>query len=160
MQKLIGRKYEISQLKEALNNNKSELIAVYGRRRVGKTFLIRNFFEEELVFDITGLYKGSMTDQLVNFTKEISKKSKRKPINLPSNWFEAFTLLENYLDTQKSKKKKVIFIDEFPWIAIARSKFLMAFEKNRRRPWGYLRWHPTVASSRRPWWDREASHVE
>ena len=100
MQKLIGRKYEISQLKEALNNNKSELIAVYGRRRVGKTFLIRNFFEEELVFDITGLYKGSMTDQLVNFTKEISKKSKRKPITLPSNWFEAFTLLENYLDTQ------------------------------------------------------------
>ena len=62
MTKIIGRIPEIEILKDALNNNKSELIAVYGRRRVGKTFLIREFYSNHIVFDVTGLLGGNMKD--------------------------------------------------------------------------------------------------
>lgn len=127
MSKLIGRIPETEILKEALNNSKSELITVYGRRRVGKTFLIREFYGKNIVFEIAGLFGGSMKDQLQNFSKEVFKRTK-KTIPLITSWFEMFTVLENYLDTKKDTKKKVIFIDELPWIATARFKFLMAFE--------------------------------
>ncbi len=128
MSNLVGRKQEADLLKETLVNDKSELIAVYGRRRIGKTFLIREFFKKEIVFEVTGLYKGNMSDQLNNFAQELSRRIKKPGLETPSDWLEAFTLLETYLDKLKSSKKKVIFIDEFPWIATARSKFLMAFE--------------------------------
>lgn len=128
MAKLTGRKPEIEKLKEALQNDKSELITIYGRRRIGKTFLIREFYKKELVLEVTGLFNGTMKDQLENFTKEISKRNKKNELEVPSNWLGAFTLLENYLNKLKSTKKKVVFIDEFPWIATAKSNFLMAFE--------------------------------
>ncbi|NMH25563.1 AAA family ATPase [Flavobacterium solisilvae] len=128
MNKIVGRNHEISLLKQALNSDKSELLAIYGRRRVGKTFLIREFFKSEIIFEVSGLYNGTMKDQLNNFSREISKKAKKTENKNASDWFDAFALLENYLDKQKSTKKKVIFIDEFPWIATAKSKFLTAFE--------------------------------
>jgi uncharacterized protein len=127
MSKLIGRIPETEILKEALNNSKSDLITVYGRRRVGKTFLIREFYGKNIVFEVTGLFGGRMKDQLQNFSKEVFKRTK-KTVPVITSWFEMFTVLENYLDTKKDTKKKVIFIDELPWIATARSKFLMAFE--------------------------------
>lgn len=126
MSGLIGRAHEIGLLKDALHSNKSELVAIYGRRRIGKTFLIREYFNTRIVFEITGLYQGGMKDQLENFSKELAKKTKRKLT--PVNWLEAFALLEKYLSRFTSAKKKVIFIDEFPWMATAKSKFLMAFE--------------------------------
>lgn len=125
---ITGRKHEMNLLKEAIDNNISELIAVYGRRRVGKTFLIREYYKSYLTFELTGLYNGSMSDQLANFSKEIKRVNKRTKVEEPTNWLDAFTLLERYLNKLKSSKKKVIFIDEFPWIATAKSKFLMAFE--------------------------------
>jgi AAA+ ATPase superfamily predicted ATPase len=128
MAKLIGRKSELYVLKSARNNDKSELIAIYGRRRVGKTFLIREFFKNEIVFEVGGLYRGTMKFQLENFTKELNKRSTKGAITTPTSWLSAFTLLENYLDRLRSKKKKVVFIDEFPWLATQKSSFLMAFE--------------------------------
>lgn len=128
MANIIGRIAEQEQLNEAIRNKKSELIAVYGRRRIGKTYLIREYFRNHIVFEITGLYGGSLSDQLENFTKEIRRRTKRPKMNAPHSWFDAFAMLEQYLNKQKSAKKKVIFIDEFPWIATAKSKFLMAFE--------------------------------
>jgi AAA+ ATPase superfamily predicted ATPase len=128
MTSLIGRESELKILREASVNSKSELIALYGRRRVGKTFLIRTYFKDDIIFEMTGLFNGSISDQLGNFTKELKRRNKRVSENTPSNWLEAFTLLETYLDRLKSNKKKVVFIDEFPWIATPRSKFLMAFE--------------------------------
>ena len=110
-----------------MNNNKSELIAVYGRRRVGKTFLIREFYSNHIVFDVTGLLGGNMKDQLQNFSKEILKRT-QKTVPIINSWFEMFTELEKYLDYKNDKKKKVLFIDELPWIATAKSKFLTAFE--------------------------------
>ncbi len=125
---LVGRKHETELLHEALQSNKSELIAIYGRRRVGKTYLVREYLERNIIFEVTGLHKGSMADQIENFTREISKRFKRKKLSAPAGWLETFSLLENYLNSLRSSRKKVVFIDEFPWIATARSKFLMAFE--------------------------------
>lgn len=128
MKKIIGRKGEITLLENALISKKSELIAVYGRRRVGKTFLIREVFQNDIHFEVTGLYQGGLSDQLENFTKELRKGKGGSKIKTPSKWSEAFTLLEKYLDGKRGKGKKVVFIDEFPWMATQKSKFLMAFE--------------------------------
>jgi AAA+ ATPase superfamily predicted ATPase len=65
--KIIGRKQEIKRLQELYNSNKLEFVAIYGRRRVGKTYLVREMFEKEFVFDIAGLAKGGLKEQLVNF---------------------------------------------------------------------------------------------
>jgi len=128
MGNIIGRKSELEQLNEALLNDKSELIAIYGRRRVGKTFLVREFYNKHLVFEISGLFGGSRKDQLENFKKELQKKVEKNIVSIPATWLEAFSQLENYLESLKGKKKKVVFIDEFPWLATAKSQFLMAFE--------------------------------
>lgn len=128
MAKIVGRTAEIKLLKEALDSNQSELIAIYGRRRIGKTYLIRNCYSNNMVYEVTGLHNGSMADQLINFSNEISKNTRLKNAGPPKTWFEAFARLEAYLDKLKSKKKKVVFIDEFPWMATPKSKFLMAFE--------------------------------
>lgn len=128
MTKIVGRIAEQETLNEAFKNDKSELIALYGRRRIGKTYLIREYYKESIVFEVTGLFGGSLKDQLGNFTKEIKIRTKQSNDISLKSWFDAFNMLELYLNSLKSGKKKVIFIDEFPWIATAKSKFLMAFE--------------------------------
>ena len=126
---LIGREKEILALNEMLRSNSSELIAVYGRRRVGKTFLIRECYKKYTVFEITGYYRGSMRDQLRNFHSQLKGNSaKINKHQIPRDWFTAFELLESYIDGLRKPGKKVVFIDEFPWLATARSKFLTAFE--------------------------------
>jgi hypothetical protein len=77
---------------------------------------------------MSGLSGGSLKDQLETFSKELVKRTKRTELETAKSWFQAFTMLESYLDKFKSGSKKVIFIDEFPWIATPKSKFLMAFE--------------------------------
>ncbi|HHG84494.1 MAG TPA: ATP-binding protein, partial [Bacteroidetes bacterium] len=126
MARIIGRTGERSLLKMALNTDKSELIAVYGRRRVGKTYLIRETYKGRIKFELTGLHNGTLKDQLANFHQRLSEKGHK--FKRPSSWLEAFAHLERFISNQKTKKKKVIFIDEFPWLASRRSKFLMAFE--------------------------------
>ena len=126
---LIGRRNEISVLNEALGSNSSELIAVYGRRRIGKTFLIRECYKKDIVYEITGYYKGSMRDQLRNFHSQLQSKSGRfESVKVPKDWFSGFELLKEYLNGLRNSRKKVVFIDEFPWIATTRSKFLTVFE--------------------------------
>ncbi len=126
---IVGREYEINTLRKMLNSNSSELIAVYGRRRVGKTFLIREVYKKHIVFELTGYYKGNLRDQLQNFHAQLESSSTEfTNTKAPNNWFKAFKLLEEYLNSLKKTQKKVIFIDEFPWIATSRSKFLMTFE--------------------------------
>jgi len=126
---LIGRNKQIASFQEAFNSSESKLIAVYGRRRVGKTFMIRKHFEKHIQFEVTGLYESELPDQLQNFTKSLIKHGHTvAAISKPTTWMEAFSLLEMYLDTLKGKKKKVIFIDEMPWFDTPRSKFMPAFE--------------------------------
>ena len=127
MSKIIGREKQIELLKNALNSEKSELIAIYGRRRVGKTFLIRETYAKEIIFEISGIPDGSLNDQLINFYNEISKISKKSFKKAPpTNWMEAFNMLGEYIDSLKSTKK-VIFIDEFPWMYTHKSKFVQMF---------------------------------
>lgn len=129
MAKIIGRKNEIKILNKVFNSSDSRLIAVYGRRRVGKTFLIREYFKSNIKFELAGINNGTYSDQLKNFAFTLQKtSSKHNSISTPKDWLEAFNMLEDYLDKLKGKKKKVIFIDEFPWLATRKSRFLGAFE--------------------------------
>ena len=126
--KLIGRAKERQQLQEAIEKDESQLIAVYGRRRVGKTYLIENSLSKEIVFDAIGINGANLRTQLNNFKTQIVKRSKRfNKSPDPQNWFDAFQLLQEYIET-KNKGKKVIYIDEFPWFCGQRSEFLPVFE--------------------------------
>ena len=129
MSEIIGREKEISILQKSLNDKKSNLIAIYGRRRVGKTYLIRQFFKDHILFEITGKYQGGYKDQLDGFNHELQLKLKdAAESSISQNWTDAFYQLEAYLDSLGTSYKKVLFFDEFPWLATAKSKFLMAFE--------------------------------
>ena len=128
---ILGRVLEKNRLTDTLNSHRSELVAVYGRRRIGKTYLIREFFSERIIFSFTGLSDESKLKQIKNFVLKLHEytDSKFKNEPLPTDWLEAFSLLKRYLKTIKeTKKKKVLFIDEFPWIDSQKSGFLSAFE--------------------------------
>ncbi|NDF60094.1 MAG: ATP-binding protein [Crocinitomicaceae bacterium] len=125
---MIGRKYEIERLRESLMSNESELIAVYGRRRVGKTYLIRNIYGKHIKFEVTGLYGGNQEKQLDIFFDELRRvSSKLTEDDKPKDWKAAFELLKTYLNSLRSLSKKVIFIDEMPWLDTHKSEFRMYF---------------------------------
>jgi uncharacterized protein len=125
---LIGRQFEIGKLRSKLESTQSEMIAVYGRRRVGKTFLIKEVFKNEMVFHFTGLYKGTPEEHLVEFSKTLNKYDNRIKKHQPhSNWFDALDALKEYVSSLRRRTKKVIFLDELPWMATDRSRFLTAF---------------------------------
>jgi uncharacterized protein len=132
---IIGREEERELLLRALRTPRSELIAVFGRRRVGKTFLIRNLFKEQLCLELTGIHRGTMQEQLAAFHGALRKQGRRWP--MPADWMEAFEQLSRHISTLPGKKKptsakpsaykKVVFIDELPWLDSPRSRFLPAF---------------------------------
>ena len=124
-----GRHIEKEKFNESLNSHRSELIAVYGRRRIGKTYLIREYFSKNLLFSFSGLRDGVKQNQIENFMIELRTISNKFQDSKPENWLQALDLLKQYLKGFKeTKKKKVIFIDEFPWVDTMRSNFLPAFE--------------------------------
>ena len=127
--KLIGREYEIEKLNKMLITGQPDFLAVYGRRRVGKTFLIRQHLKDNIVFDFTGTKAGT-TEQLINFYDEYVKRTKiKKPKHPPSSWQEAFSWLAAYLAKLPVKKQKhVVFIDEMPWVDNPKSGFVSALE--------------------------------
>ena len=125
---LIGRKEEKEILLTAHASKEAELVAVFGRRRVGKTYLIRQTYQSHIAFELTGLQNSDTAGQLQNFTIQLSTFFKSKvPFKTPTNWLEAFSMLAGLLDRKITKKKQVIFFDEVPWMAVHKSKFLMAF---------------------------------
>lgn len=126
---LIGREEEAGILTDCLRSRSSELVAVYGRRRVGKTYLVRTVYYNDLCFELTGIYNASLATQLSNFNAALASATgkKSKPL-VPSNWLEAFQQLKKYIEGIRTKKKKVIFFDELPWLDTRRSGFLGAFE--------------------------------
>ena len=127
---MIGRIKEIDLLKKALTSKRPELIAVIGRRRVGKTYLIRTFFEGQIDFEMVGLRDGNMEQQLRNFAYSLKEANRQKdPIEkVPKDWLEAFhDLMEHLESLEEREKRKVVFIDELPWAATPRSDFLTGF---------------------------------
>lgn len=125
--KIIGRADELITLKNALISTNSEFIAVYGRRRVGKTFLIHHAYSKQMAFEFSGTLNTSMAQQLSNFSAVLFEKT-AITIAKPNNWFEAFEQLKIYLQTKKSKQKKVLFFDELPWLDTMHSGFLQALD--------------------------------
>ncbi len=126
---IVGRAKEKEILSNALSSSRSELIAIYGRRRIGKTFLIREFYTKEMVFSMTGYSEGNRSVQIKNFQSKLNDVSDEFKQEKPIDWIDCFILLKKYITgLRKSKNKKVIFIDEFPWIATNKSGFLAAFE--------------------------------
>ena len=128
METIVGRKEEQSILNQLLASQKPEFLAVYGRRRIGKTFLIRRVYENRIVFQMTGIARANTLQQLTNFFTVMREADENADQgNPPKNWFEAFAMLRNYLQTLK-EPKKVVFFDELPWIDTPRSNFLSALE--------------------------------
>lgn len=133
---LIGRKEEYERLTRCMRENSAQLVVVYGRRRVGKTFLINEFFDYKFAFKLTGSYNLSKADQLNNFANELQRITGKKII-VPKNWIQAFDLLRSYLEKLPKTKKQVVFLDELPWFDTHRSNFLPAFE------WFWNNWAST-----------------
>lgn len=125
-QKIVGRKAEQFTLKECLSSKRPEFVAVYGRRRIGKTFLIKQFFKNKFDFYLTGIYDSNLSETLELFNAQLTKYSGRE-WPLAKNWRKAFSQLEEYLSSLR-KKQIIVFIDELPWLDTPRSRFLRALE--------------------------------
>jgi len=122
-----GREIEKQILEKCSESTGSEMIAIIGRRRVGKTRLIREVFKGRIDFEITGIYEASLSEQLENFKAKLNEHSKKQLTATPKSWFEAFNMLKAYLSKKRVQRKRVVFIDELPWLASPRSKFLQNF---------------------------------
>lgn len=131
--KLIGRDKEIKELETLYTSDKSEFVAVYGRRRVGKTFLVKEVFKKRLSFWHTGLSPFDrdktflLRDQLQAFYYSLQDYG-LQGCQCPKSWLEAFRLLQKLLTEQDNGSRQVVFIDELPWMDTARSRFIPAFE--------------------------------
>jgi len=121
-QSLIGRETEIQLLNDCYHSDKAELVAVYGRRRIGKTFLVKNLFQDRFDFFVTGMYDGSLKEELAIWNRKLIEHSSF-PYPMPKSWNEAFTQLKHFIVTLK-KKRVVIFIDEMPWLDVPKSNFV------------------------------------
>ena len=128
--KIIGRETEQRRLLEASHSQEPELVALYGRRRVGKTFLVRELFRDSIAFELTGLHQESMKRQLESFANALRSHFPKARFSIPSSWLEAFESLHIMISEEppKRKRKRVLFFDEFPWLETRRSGFLAAFE--------------------------------
>jgi AAA+ ATPase superfamily predicted ATPase len=124
---IIGRTKEQNRLLALYKSGKPEFVAMYGRRRVGKTFLIRQMFENEFIFDLAGLANANTEKQLLNFNLSINH-SDNQEFNLAENWLVAFEQLRKVAEQSQKKKRKIIFIDEIPWLDTPHSGFLTALE--------------------------------
>lgn len=145
MDNLIGRKQEIQELENLYNSEKPEFVAVYGRRRVGKTFLIKELFQDRMTFYHSGLSpfdkkrKIGVSDQLEAFYTSLTTSGMSED-HCPESWAEAFLMLGRFLDSINDGSRQLVFIDELPWMDTPRSKFLVAFE-HFWNSWGAWRNH-------------------
>jgi len=121
---MIARNIEKKKIQRILKSPKSEFLAVTGRRRVGKTFLIDELLGQNYCFNLTGIQNGSTAMQLMNFSIKLAEYKGEELKATPTNWQMAFLELKTYLKTLPKKQKQVIFIDELPWVYTSRSKFI------------------------------------
>lgn len=130
---MIGRKREIKELNNLYDNGRAELVAIYGRRRVGKTYLVDETFEGRITFRHAGLSpadedaKGLLRAQLDHFYNSLILQGMETG-KRPDNWLDAFLLLEQYLQSIDDGSRQLVFLDELPWLDSPRSGFLTAFE--------------------------------
>ena len=130
---MIGREREIKELNRLFNSDRAELVAIYGRRRVGKTYLVDETFSGRISFRHAGLSpcdespKGLLRAQLTHFYNSLELYG-MKPTEKPQNWLDAFFLLEKLLQNKDNGTRQLVFLDELPWLDTPRSGFIRAFE--------------------------------
>jgi uncharacterized protein len=123
----IGRKKEQEILQKALESNEAEMVSVIGRRRTGKTFLVKSYYKDQIVFDVTGIKDQSEEVQLKNFTQSLNRIGKKlNKIKTPKTWLDAFFALSDRLEELAIAEKYVIFLDELPWLATPQTRFIGA----------------------------------
>ena len=129
---IVGRKAELRILDQSLLSTNAEFIAVYGRRRIGKTFLIKEYFGSQICFELIGIHNATIGEQLNNFAIALGQAMGMSiQPQRPTSWQEAFLQLERFLESSSEKEKsgkKVIFIDELPWVNTVRSNFIQALD--------------------------------
>lgn len=125
MEQFVGRTEEIARLEKYFASERSEFIAVYGRRRIGKTFFVRHVIQDRDSFSITAMGNVGMRDQLLGFNMAL--RSRFGIEHQAKNWIEAFALLAECLE-KSSERIKIIFIDELPWFDTPKSRFISALE--------------------------------
>ncbi len=138
---LVGREYEQKALQRAFDSKEAEMIAIYGRRRVGKTFLVREFFNKKhcLFFQVSGIHKAPSKLQLEEFKKEIERvfysQQQYTRLQIPRNWMDALGMLTDAITIQGSTQKVILFFDEFPWMATSKSGLLQSLDYYWNRFW-------------------------
>ena len=124
---LIGRKEEYRRLDKCMREATSQLVIVYGRRRVGKTFLINQYFKDTYAFKLTGSFNEPKSAQLESFAEELYRRTGVAK-KTPRSWRQAFSELRDYIESWNKTEKCVVFFDEMPWLDTNKSSFLKAFE--------------------------------
>lgn len=136
--RIIGRDEEQLELSEFLFSNSPEFLAIYGRRRVGKTFLIRSYFENQpcVFFNTTGMKNGSLKNQIKHFTQQIGQVFYQGALLKASkNWDDTFEVLTKAIQSVSNNKKVVLFLDEFPWMSTKNSKLLQTLDYYWNQHW-------------------------
>ena len=126
MEKIVARQTELSKLERLYRSPKAECLALYGRRRVGKTFLINQFFKDRgLYFEITGIQNASKASQLRRYHREFCNLFDNEHDSPPpKNWDEALDRLQKQVSKVPTDRKVIIFFDELPWLATPKSGLL------------------------------------
>lgn len=123
---MIGREYERRVLQAAAESDEAQLVVVYGRRRVGKTYLVRETFGNRFTFSHTGVEDGTMREELLAFWDSL--RDAGWECDRPKDWLDAFAELKKFL-ARSTDERKIVFIDELPWMDTHRSGFLKVFER-------------------------------
>ena len=121
---MVGRTQELKRIKALINSQRSDFLALTGRRRIGKTYLIDLALRDHYCFTMVGIQNGSTQEQLVNFGIKLAEYQQAAMPGTPENWQEAFFQLKTYLQGLDRDRKQVIFIDELPWVSTPRSGFI------------------------------------
>ena len=131
---MVGREEEIREMNERYDSGRPEFIAVYGRRRVGKTYLIDEALKDRITFRHSGLspvdeqnHKNGLKEQLRHFYLSLQLQGMKKS-KCPTSWLEAFFMLEKHLQSIDDGSRQVVFMDELPWMDTPRSGFITALE--------------------------------
>ncbi len=135
---IASRQAEIKQLNKIFSSKKPEFLAIFGRRRVGKTYLIRSFFEKKrcIFFSVTGAKDGAMKDQIYNFTQRMGEVFLGGVTpQVRANWNETFQLLNELIERVPKQSKVVMFLDELPWMATRKSKLLNTIDYYWNQYW-------------------------
>lgn len=127
MNELIGREKEVAELQRIVDSDKSEFVVIYGRRRIGKTFLVRKFFDEQFTFHYVGKHHMKKSEQLASFREVLIRQGASPELPKFGSWGQAFGCLQQFLE-KAGQGRKVIFFDEMPWMDSKGSDFVSELE--------------------------------